>query len=187
MTNSKKTSRKAIVDAAVKVVEQDGAEALSMRAVAKQLGLMPNALRNYVPNRTMLEAMAAAEAMERLRAALKRAAKGSADAEAASRACHAYLRFAGSHPALYAVMMRKYPDTPRLLAARMALRDFPRAFFASIEDPRLAATAVLAWWAFLHGMAELGRHGLLESSDPPSGSFSEAWDLIEGMSRSLTR
>jgi AcrR family transcriptional regulator len=185
--SSQKTSQKAIVAAAAAIVEQDGAEALSIRAVARRLGLAPNALRSYFPDRKTLVAAVAAEGMRGLHLALKRAAKGSAGAEAVSRACQAYLRFARKRPALYAMMMQRYADTPQLLAARTGLGDFSRALFASLQEPGLVTTAGLAWWASLHGMAVLARDGLLDDRDLAADSFSGVWALITAAPRSLPR
>jgi len=60
VANPRKTSRKAILAAAVEIVERDGTETLSMRAVARRLGLAPNALYYYFRDRKALEAAVAA-------------------------------------------------------------------------------------------------------------------------------
>jgi AcrR family transcriptional regulator len=178
--NPQRTSRQAIVAAAVEIVEGDGTEALSMRAVARRLRLAPNALYNYFPDRKGLEAALAAEGMRRLHVALRRAAKGAPDADALRRCCRAYLRFARRRPSLYAIMMRKYPDAPGLRAMKAGICDFFRALSRSLEDPRTAQTAAFAAWALLHGMAVLGE------ADPPAASFSGMEALVAALSRSLT-
>jgi AcrR family transcriptional regulator len=179
--NPRKTSRKAIVAAAVEIIERDRTETLSMRAVARRLGLAPNALYNYFPDRKRLEAALAAEGMRRLHAALKRAIKGAAGAEAVRRCCRAYLRFARSRPALYAMTMKRSLDAPGSLVVKADLRDFFRALFASLEDPRLAKAAAFAAWALLHGMI------VLDNENPPADSFSALGAPIAALSRSLTR
>ena len=158
-----------------------------MRAVARRLGLAPNALYNYFPDRKTLEATAAAAGIRRLHAALKRATKGAAGAEAVRRCCRAYLRFARRHPALYAMMMKKYPDTPGLLAGRVGLRDFFRALFTSLEDPRSVETAGFAAWALLHGMVVQERDKLLDDAELPADPGAAVWALIAALSRSSTR
>lgn len=179
--NPQKTNRKAIVAAGVEIVERDGTEALSMRAVARRLGLAPNALYNYFPDRKGLEAALAAEGMRRLHGALQRAANGAPDAEAVRSSCHAYLRFARRRPALYAILMKRYPDTPELLAVKAGLGHFFRALFRSLEDPRLVQTAAFAAWALLHGMVVLG------DADPPAASFAAMEALTVALPPSARR
>jgi len=179
--NPQKTSRKAIVAAAAEILEREGTEALSMRAVARRLGLAPNALYNYFPDRKELEAALAAEGMRRLSAALKRAAKGEPDAEAVRRSFRAYLRFARRRPALYATMMRRYRDTPGLAAARAGLWDFFRGLFRSLEDPRLAQTAAFAAWALLHGTTAL------DDADLSAAAFAAMGTLLAALSRPPAR
>jgi AcrR family transcriptional regulator len=176
--NPQKTSRRAIVAAALETVERHGADALSMRAVARRLGLAPNALYNYFPDRKGLEAAMGAEGMRRLQAVLRRAAKQAPAADALRRCCRAYLRFARRRPALYGIAMRRHPDTPELLASRAGLRDFFRALFRSFQDPRAVQTAAFAAWALLHGMA------VLDDADPSAASFSAMQTLIAALSQS---
>ena len=184
-SNSEKTSQKAFVAAALEIVEQDGTEALSTRAVAKRVGLEPDALYNYFPDRKRLEAALAGEGVRRLHAALKRATRGAAGAEAVRRCCGAYLRFARRRPALYAMTMKRYPNNPGLLAARGDLRDFFRTLFTSFEDPRSAQTAGLAAWALLHGMVAQERDGLLHDADLSADSLSAVWALVAALSGAL--
>lgn len=180
-----KASQKAIVSAAVEIVERDGTETLSNRAVAKRLGLTPDALYRYFPDRKRLEAAVAAEGTRRLRAALQRAVKGTADAEAVCGSCRAYLRFARRRPALYAMMMKKHADSPGLVAARAGLRDFFRLLFTPLEDPQSVQTAGLAAWALLHGMVSQQREGLLDDADLSADSFSALSALVAAFSRAV--
>ena len=187
MPNPRRTSQKAIVSAALEIVERDGIEALSMRAMAKRLGLAPNALYHYFPDRKRLEATVAADGTRRLCAALQRATQGATHAEAVCRACRAYLRFARRRPALYAMMMKKHPVLPSLRAARAGLRGSFRALFASLEDPQSVRTAGFAVWALLHGMVVQDRDALPDDADLSAGSLSAMWALIAALSRSSAR
>jgi AcrR family transcriptional regulator len=185
MPHSQRTSQKAIVAAAVEIVERAGTEALSMRAVARQLGLAADALHRHFQDRKSLEAAVAAEGTRRLRTALQRAARGTADAEAVGASCRAYLRFARRHTALYGMTMKKYADTPGLQAARQGLRDFFRALFASLEDPRSVQTAGVAAWALLHGMVAQQRDELPDDADLSADSCSALWALVAAFARAV--
>jgi AcrR family transcriptional regulator len=153
-----------------------------MRAVARKLGLAPNALYHYFPDREMLEAAVAAEGMRRLHAVLKKAAAGSRKAEAVRSACRAYLRFARSHAALYATMMKRYPDTPELLAARADLREFTRNLFSGLADPQAAGKVNFMAWALLHGLAVFEKDGLLETSELSTDAWVAISALLTGLS-----
>lgn len=50
----KKLDRKTVLEAAVLLVDEEGIERLSMRNLAKRLGVGPMALYNHVPNKEML-------------------------------------------------------------------------------------------------------------------------------------
>jgi AcrR family transcriptional regulator len=183
MPHPSKTSRKAIVAATLEMVDRGGTEDLSMRAVARKLGLAPNALYYYFPNRKTLEAAVAAEGIRRIHAALKRPAAGPPGADAVRRTCRSYLRFARAHPALYAMMMKKHPDCPELLAARAGFRDLLVSLFESIGKPRAASKANFASWALLHGLAVLERDSLLERSELPANASLAISALLAGLSK----
>lgn len=169
--------------AAVEIVDRGGSEGLSMRAVARKLGLAPNALYYYFPNRKMLEAAVAAEGVRRIYAVLKKPAAGPQGADAVRRTCHSYLRFARAHPALYAMMMKKHADCPELVAARAGFSDLLVGLFASIADPQAASKANFASWALLHGLAVLERDALLESPELSADASLAISALLAGLSK----
>ncbi|HEY1204485.1 MAG: TetR/AcrR family transcriptional regulator [Bryobacteraceae bacterium] len=183
MPHPSKTSKEAIVAATVEIVGRDGTEGLSMRAVARKLGLAPNALYYYFPNRKMLEAAVAAEGIRRIHAALTKPAAGPQGADAVRRTCHAYLRFARAHPELYALMMKKHPDCPELLAARAGFSDLLVRLFASIGSQQAASKANFASWALLHGLAVLERDALLERSELSADASVAISALLAGLSK----
>jgi AcrR family transcriptional regulator len=182
MPHPSKTSKEAIVAAAVEMIEEGLAGDLSMRAVARKLGLAPNALYYYFRDRQTLEAAVAAEGMRRLHAILKRAAAGLQGPGGIRRMCNSYVRFARSNPALYAAMMRKHPDVPELVAARRGFREFSQGLFAGIENPPAAAKANFAPWALLHGLVVLEKEGLLEDSELPANASLVISALLAGLS-----
>jgi TetR/AcrR family tetracycline transcriptional repressor len=64
-------SRRAIVDAALAIIDRDGVDGLSMRRLGKELGVDPKAVYYYVPNKTALfdrviDALYAEMALEQL-------------------------------------------------------------------------------------------------------------------------
>src|SRR5690242_7467247 len=65
-----KTNAQTILTAAISHLEQYGEEALSIRELARILGLSPHALYRYYPDRAALEAAMADEGFRYLREAL---------------------------------------------------------------------------------------------------------------------
>lgn len=59
-------SREAIVDSAVRLMDREGHEALSFRAVARELGIAAGALSNYFPNLAALKDHVAAKVLSSL-------------------------------------------------------------------------------------------------------------------------
>ncbi|MBZ5620370.1 MAG: TetR/AcrR family transcriptional regulator [Acidobacteriia bacterium] len=183
MAHPAKTSEAAIIAATVEIIEQRGVEHLSMRAVAKKLGLAPNALYYRFPERKMLEAAVATEGKRRINAVLKKTVARLQGEDAVRRACSAYLRFGRSHPAVYAMMMKGYPQVQELLAERESFREVSLSLFAGVGDQRAASQARFALWALLHGFVELEREGLLEPHEVSAGASFGVTALMAGLSR----
>lgn len=78
-------TREAIVESALHVVEQGGLEALSMRGVARRLGVTPMALYNHVHDKADLVDAVAVATAEGLQGS------GAVDAEASARALNEVL------------------------------------------------------------------------------------------------
>jgi AcrR family transcriptional regulator len=152
-----------IVEAARELLEQEGAEGLTMRRLAEQLGIRAPSLYKHVPDKATLEVAIIATGLEDLAAALDATVEGAAEPLAALTV--AYRTFALSRPHLYRLMT----DRP-----------LPREHLpAGLEDraaaPLLRAagnpTRARAIWAFAHGMV------LLEVSRrfPPGADLGPAW------------
>ncbi|MDH3728781.1 MAG: TetR/AcrR family transcriptional regulator, partial [Myxococcales bacterium] len=94
--------REALLDAAFRLVDSEGPDAVSMRALAREAGVSSAApFRHFSDKRVLLDAVA-----ERTRAELDRkldkAAARDADALTQFRAMTvAYVRFAAEHPRLF--------------------------------------------------------------------------------------
>lgn len=144
------------------MLESDGVAELSLRGVARQLGVTAPALYAYVDDKYDLIAAIAAEHFEGLVARFD--AVDEADPLERIRALsHAYVDHALAAPALFHLMFR-YPPTP--VAGADAFPPATRAFEAAaaateaaIESGQLAtadpALASMTMWASIHGVAEV--------------------------------
>jgi AcrR family transcriptional regulator len=89
-----------ITRAALRLVEEQGAEGLSMRRLAEVLGVRPSSLYNHFPDRAALEEALAPQAARMMAKALPMAA---ADDVALGRA---WLGFAQERPGVYELALR---------------------------------------------------------------------------------
>lgn len=166
MSYPKKISRETVLDAAMAFIDAHGLAELSMRTLAADLGVTPNALYRYFPAKAELEFAMADEAGRMLLQALVKAAAHKAMPLALQDAARAYIRFALKHPQWYAVKMRhcrhdgSEPDShTEVWRLVMGLAD-------KLHTPWNAKDLAMSWWAFLHGMVELAHAGQLDDQDP---------------------
>jgi AcrR family transcriptional regulator len=155
-------SRDLLVQTARAHVERAGAEELSLRAVARDLGVTAPALYAHVAGKRELLAAVAADHFERLVERFE--AIDAADPLDRIRAlARAYVDHARASPALFRLML-SYPPlaTPEAEAFPPAARAFEVAAAATADaiDQGLLAVedltlACLTMWAAVHGVAEV--------------------------------
>jgi AcrR family transcriptional regulator len=160
--------RAALLDAALEVLEEDGATALSLRAVARRAGVSAAApYRHYADREALVSAVAAVgyrDLAERLAAAHP---APSTPAQLADVAV-AYVCFAIERPALFRIMFSEPcdRDNDERVAATAAVTHYLREIVARAfpdSDPEALAPAI---WALVHGLAFLYLDGKLEPTDP---------------------
>src|SRR6476469_2808529 len=101
-----KLTQAAILECAIRMVEVQGPEGLSLRAIAAELNVAPNALYRYYPDRAALENGIANAGAEQLHSAIDAGARGKSGKEAILAAAKAYRGYANEHRALYQVLMK---------------------------------------------------------------------------------
>jgi AcrR family transcriptional regulator len=163
-----KTNPQAILAAAIKQLEQDGLDALSMRSLASTLGVAPGAIYRYYADRATLEAAIANEGFRLMYAALKTAANGREPLEALRRAARAYLSFARTRPALYQVIMSTHSPANKIVAEN-ELWEYCVQLVSLVCGRRDAADSAVALWSFLHGFVSIEQAGILGDRKPKEG------------------
>jgi len=154
--------RASLIEAALKIVEEVGPDAFSLRAAARRAGVSPAApAHHFRDTRGLLTAIATIGFVE-FGDALE-AATGPDRRSTIVAQCHAYLRFALARPGLFRLMWRKealdIDDPEHVAAARRAFAISDRvvrgddAAMASLGDPALSAT--IACWSMVHGFVAL--------------------------------
>jgi AcrR family transcriptional regulator len=158
--------RNALVRAGLALLEDKGAEALTLRAIATAAGVSHAAPAHHFGNLRGLLTALAAEGFERFAAAMEsERAAGDADPRAQVYAAgRAYVGFARTHPALFRLMFsskRLDPGDPAIQAASerayRQLKEIVAGLGAAmkIEDPAARAQLELIVWSFAHGFAHL--------------------------------
>src|SRR3954470_23315384 len=182
---------RALVDAAVRVIQKDGVQALTLRGVGARVGVSRTALYRHFDGKEALLARVAAEGFKRFHAALSeavaRAEAAAADPMPAMAA--AYAQFARSHPSHYQTMFsgvltegRRYPDLHQCgEAAFMVLVDAIRSGQArgriGKRNPVELAEVI---WALSHGIATLGMAKQLTTAPDKLDTFAvTAWKMLE--------
>ncbi|MDI1348462.1 TetR/AcrR family transcriptional regulator [Aquabacterium sp.] len=165
MSYPKKLSREAIVEAALAHIEAHGVDALSMRTLATDLGVTPNALYRYFPSKTDLSFALADEAGRILLSALQAAAQGLTLLDAVRATAQTYLHFARTRPALYAVKMSHCKSGGEEPPSHAQVWDFVLSFTADLHTPWDREDLALSLWAALHGLVELDRADMLDGRD----------------------
>lgn len=164
--------RRALLDAALALVAENGPAALSLREVARSAGVSHAAPAHHFANKAGLLTAIAAEGYHRLADAL-------AGADTFQEKGVAYVLFATEHPGHFAVMRAPdllRTDDPDLVAAETAAGEQLRAG-ATARMVHVDPAAPVAAWALVHGLASL----LLEGNVRP-----EPGETVESLARAVT-
>jgi len=166
--------RAALVDRALHVVESHGHEAVSLRALAEELGVSRGAPYRHFAERDYLLADVAASGFERLHAFAGAAAPQHMSAkERLVHAAQQFLRFVDTHPQLFRLMydsglVQRANDFPLLAAAQKASYDKIFMLYAATLPPTDTANGqlrakVIAFWSAIFGYAKLRQAALLQA------------------------
>lgn len=163
--------RRALVTAALEILEGEAVAALTLSAVAARAGVSANAPYRHYPNKASLLAAVATRGFEHLHEVVLAADTGAKRDKAVSAQGIAYVRFAIDHPALFRLMFGPVGvSTPELEAAGRAAYEVLLdrvATFAS--NDKVAAVRALGYWSLMHGFATLSIDGrVTDKGDPES-------------------
>lgn len=178
--------RSALIAAAGEMLERDGPEAISFRAVARATGVSQTAPYNHFQSKEDLLATVAEAGFRDLEAS-QVAAAGMAPpgADRVTALGLDYVRFALLRPQLYRLMfgvgVPGWYAHPEVIAAKGAsfgpIQQVLAAHLAAggKADPEAVETAAIAAWALVHGLAML----LIDRSlDPTKKAAGEAEALV---------
>ncbi|WP_136708516.1 TetR/AcrR family transcriptional regulator [Agromyces sp. H66] len=148
--------RESLIDAAVTAIEQEGLARLSLRDLARRVGVSHAAPAHHFGDREGLLTAIAADGFERLASVLEEAGDDFLEVGVA------YVRFATSERGRFEVMFRPdlhRRDDPGLTAAMDRAGDVLRSGAAA--EPGDDRTNGLAAWSLVHGLATLWNAGAI--------------------------
>ena len=192
--------RRALLDAALMLVEREGPKGVSLRSVARLAGVSPAAPYRHFPGKEGLLASVAEEGFHAMNAAMEAAVEANKELPLAGFrfVTFAYVKFAAVHPSHFRVMFgpeiadhSRYPALKESSERSLALltrmiRSCQRPDLIGGVEPRELAVAA---WSTLHGLATLlvdGQLGQPLSSDEELQAFTDrvADVLYRGLSYS---
>ncbi len=165
--------RTALIEAGVRTLEGVDAEAISLRELARQVGVSPTAVYRHFPDKRALLAALADEGLRRLgaaQAAALDAAGGGSEGFAATGG--AYVRFALAEPALFRLAFTHGDTAENPLVGQDQASRLLRANTIALAggDPVRARTLALQAWSVAHGLAML----MLDGRVPPEDALIDA-------------
>jgi len=180
--------RRLVLDAAIAIIETDGAESLSMREVARRAGVSHQAPYHYFGDRSGIFAAISQEGFSALAHAFQQVqTDGTLDSTSPAKAGFtAYMRFAREHVGHFRVMFRadisglsSHPEAKQ--CAEEAFTELLTMVARTIghsADQKDAMTFALMLWSQAHGLATLLLDGPLESK---LGTNFEAENQVEAV------
>ncbi len=165
--------RRLVLDAAIAIIELEGAESLSMREVARRAGVSHQAPYHYFGDRSGILAAISEEGFTGLAQAFRDVHE--TEMPAAKAGFIAYLNFSRQHVGHFRVMFRNdicgvTTHAPTQTAADSAFDEL-RLMVSRITgpeiDPNKAFTFAAMLWSLSHGLATLVIDGPLPNKVPP--------------------
>ena len=137
---------------------EEGADAVSLRAVARRAGVSAMAPYRHYPDKEALLAAVAVQGFDGLRAALRTADDAAAPGEALAAQAAAYVGYAVDNPALFRLMFgpKRHGVHPELTAAgEIAYAVLAERVAAERPADADRDVLTLGCWSLVHGLASL--------------------------------
>jgi AcrR family transcriptional regulator len=156
------------VRAAVELLEESGATALSLRAVARRAGVSPAAPYRHYADREALVSAVAAVGYRELAGRLAAAHPSPSTPGQLASVAVAYVQFALDRPALFRIMFGEPcdRDNDERAGATAAVSSYLRGIVERVFPDADAESMENAIWALVHGLAFLHLDGKLDAPTP---------------------
>lgn len=149
--------KRALLEAALEMLDEEGAEGVGLRELARRVGVSAAApYRHFRGRQALLEAVAT-EGFRRFSAMMAAKEQDLPEVEQLPAMAEAYVRFALVQPALFRLMFSRQVDK----TGNRALHDAAVEAYASLakaaarEVPDAPSEGAVIAWSFVHGLAML--------------------------------
>jgi AcrR family transcriptional regulator len=164
--------RQALLQAALAKADQDGAETISLAALARAIGVSQAAPYRHFPDRDALLAAVAEEAFKIFHANLLDAVALSTNHDSQQLICRAYVNFGLARPGLYRLMFASQILHHAASEAKfkiLAQRCFQLLLKTAVppQATKCQEHQALKIWMGLHGLVMLAQQGLIENGPVP--------------------
>jgi len=174
-----------VVAEAARLVDLEGAGALTLRAVAESFGVAQPSLYKHIGGLDDLHSRLALVAARDLGACLRRAASGKSTGDALRSVATAYRRYARAHPGCYGYLLHpRADDDDHVKASREVLDVFydVLAGYGIVEDAdRVDATRLLR--SAMHGFVSLEAAGGFAMARSVDRSFERSVQALDAALR----
>lgn len=188
--------RRALIDAAVAAIEEDGLAGLSLRSIARRAKVSHATPAHHFGDKAGLFSAVALEGFATLQAAMVEAretARSQGPTQQLQALGVAYVRFATEHRAYFEVMFRPElvrRDDPDVLRAGVATFEMLRGAVQAASDegygPGIDVDQLaLAAWSLVHGVVQLTEHGVLGKIGFPVDAVELTTALTRLMSQAI--
>ncbi|OBH54817.1 TetR/AcrR family transcriptional regulator [Mycobacterium sp. E2479] len=181
-----KLSRDGIIDGALTFLDREGWDALTINALAMQLGTKGPSLYNHVDSLEDLRRAVRIRVIDDIITMLNRVGEGRARDDAVLVMAGAYRSYAHHHPGRYSAFTRMPlgGDDPEYTAATRGAAAPVIAVLSSYGlDGEAAFYASLEFWSALHGFVLLEMTGVMDEIDTDALFSDMVLRLAAGMER----
>ena len=181
-----KLSRDAIVNAALTFLDRDGWDALTINALATQLGTKGPSLYNHVDSLEDLRRTVRMRVVDDIIGMLNTVGDGRTRDDAVVAMASSYRSYAHHHPGRYSAFTRMPlgGDDPEYTAATRAAAQPVIEVLASFGlEGELGFFAALEFWSALHGFVLLEMTGVMDAIDTDAVFTDMVLRLAAGMER----
>ncbi len=149
-----------ILTVTMRVLEEGGPEAVTMREVASRLGYTPTTLYLYYADKTALLDQVVARALQDMEAYIDLSQAGLPVKDALRERARAYVRWGVGNSGIYrlAFESRRPVLSEGIIGSDLVGRAVAEGVWPRVND---VAAATLAYWAGAHGVTSLAISGLL--------------------------
>lgn len=156
--------RSALIEAGLKALETTALADLSLRQLAREVGVSATAVYRHFPDKNALLSALANAGLEQLGRYQQTAADAGGTGDAFAATGRAYVRWALANPALFRLIFAcKDPIGETVFGQSLAARMLQQNAQEATDSPEEARRLVVQAWALVHGLAML----MLDRQLPP--------------------